>query len=149
MTIALRLLARREYSRKELQDKLLHAGFDNLQVHMVLDSLKASGYQDDQRYLEMLTRTRLRQGHGPLRLRQDLQRAGVDVKEQDGMAAAQSVNWQVQAQAAYRKRFGNTAPEDAREYARRARFLAGRGFLPEQIRRVLADPGKNADDFND
>lgn len=148
MTIALRLLARREYSRKELQDKLLYAGFDNLQIQIVLDSLKASGYQDDQRYTEMLTRTRLRQGHGPLRLRQDLQRAGVDVKEQDA-AAVQSVNWQLQAQAAYRKRFGDKAPEDAREYARRARFLAGRGFLPEQIRRVLADPGKNADDFND
>ncbi|MBU2738764.1 regulatory protein RecX [Acidithiobacillus concretivorus] len=148
MTIALRLLTRREYSRKELQDKLLHAGFDGLQIQKVLDSLKASSYQDDQRYVEMLTRTRLRQGHGPLRLRQDLQRAGVDVQEHDGMAV-QSVNWQAQAQAAYQKRFGNTAPEDARDYARRARFLAGRGFLPEQIRHVLADPGKNPDDFND
>lgn len=145
--MALRLLARREYSRKELQDKLLHAGFAAPQVQTVLDSLQTAGYQNDQRYAEMLRRTRLKQGHGPLRLRQDLRRAGVEIEVGEG--EEQALDWQAQAQAVYRKRFGDSTPEDARDYARRARFLAGRGFLPEQIRRVLADPGKNPDDFND
>ncbi|PKY11179.1 recombinase RecX [Acidithiobacillus marinus] len=145
--MALRLLARREYSRKELQDKLLQAGFAVAQVETLLEHLQASGYQNDQRYAEMLTRTRLRQGHGPLRLRQDLHRAGVEIEA--GAGEEQALDWQAQARATYRKRFGDSVPEDARDYARRARFLAGRGFLPEQIRRVLADAGKNPDDFND
>ena len=130
--LALRLLARREYGRLELRDKLLRAGCDAGDVALTLDALVADGYQDDARYAEMLTRPRLRQGHGPLRLRQDLQRAGVEV------TADPEINWLVQAQAVCQKRFGDTVPTDAKDYARRARFLAGRGFTGETIRRVLA-----------
>jgi regulatory protein len=136
--LALRLLARREYGRLELRDKLLRAGCDAGDVALALDALVAAGYQDDARYAEMLTRTRVRQGHGPLRLRQDLQRAGVDEP-----AANTEVNWLEQAQAVYQKRFGGTAPADAKDYARRARFLAGRGFTGDVIRRVLAAAGRD------
>ena len=129
--LALRLLARREYGRRELCDKLLRAGCDAGDVALALDALAAAGYQDDARYVEMLTRTRVRQGHGPLRLRQDLQRAGIEV------GADPEIDWLQQAQAVCRKRFGNTPPADARDYARRARFLAGRGFTGETIRQVL------------
>lgn len=130
--LALRWLARREYGRLELRDKLLRAGCDAGDVALALDALVAAGYQDDARYAEMLTRTRVRQGHGPLRLRQDLQRAGVEA------TAGPETNWLVQAQAVCQKRFGDTVPTDAKDYARRARFLAGRGFTGETIRRVLA-----------
>ena len=130
--LALRWLARREYGRLELRDKLLRAGCDAGDVALALDALVAAGYQDDARYVEMLTRTRVRQGHGPLRLRQDLQRAGVEA------TAASEIDWLRQARAVCRKRFGNAPPTDARDYARRARFLAGRGFTGETIRRVLA-----------
>ena len=129
--LALRLLARREYGRRELGDKLLRAGCDAGAVALALDALAAAGYQDDARYAEMLTRTRVRQGHGPLRLRQDLQRAGIEV------GADPEIDWLQQAQAVCGKRFGNTPPADARDYARRARFLAGRGFTGETIRQVL------------
>ena len=130
--LALRLLARREYGRLELRDKLLRAGCDAGAVALALDALVAAGAQDDARYAEMLTRTRVRQGHGPLRLRQDLRRAGGET------TADPEINWLMQAQAVCRKRFGNTPPTDGRDYARRARFLAGRGFTGETIRRVLA-----------
>ncbi len=130
--LALRWLARREYGRLELRDKLLRAGCDAGDVALALDALVAAGYQDDARYAEMLTRTRLRQGHGPLRLRRDLQRAGVEA------TADPEINWLVQAQTVCQKHFGDTVPTDAKDYARRARFLAGRGFTGETIRRVLA-----------
>ena len=130
--LALQLLARREYGRRELRDKLLHAGCDARDVALALDALVAAGYQDDARYAEMLTRTRVRQGHGPLRLRRDLQRAGVET------SVDPEIDWLAQAQAVCQKRFGDTMPADAKDYARRARFLAGRGFTGETIRRVLA-----------
>jgi regulatory protein len=101
-------------------------------VALALDALVAAGYQDDARYAEMLTRTRVRQGHGPLRLRQDLTRAGIEATTDP------EIDWLVQAQAVCQKRFGDTMPADAKDYARRARFLAGRGFTGETIRRVLA-----------
>ena len=42
------------------------------------------------------------------------------------------------AQAVWQKRFGQTAPaSDPKDYARQVRFLAGRGFSHEVIRRVL------------
>ena len=137
--LALRLLARREYGRLELRDKLLRAGYDAGDVALALDALVAAGYQDDARYAEMLTRTRVRQGHGPLRLRQDLQRAGVEP------AADTEIDWLVQAKAVYQKRFGDTVPADAKDYARRVRFLAGRGFTGDIIRRVLAATGREGD----
>lgn len=137
--LALRLLARREYGRLELRDKLLRAGYDAGDVTLALDALVAAGYQDNARYAEMLTRTRVRQGHGPLRLRQDLQRAGVEP------VADTEVDWLVQAKAVYQKRFGDTVPADAKDYARRARFLAGRGFTGDIIRRVIAATGREGD----
>ena len=137
--LALRLLARREYGRLELRDKLLRAGYDAGDVALALDALVAAGYQDDARYAEMLTRTRVRQGHGPLRLRQDLQRAGVEP------AADTEIDWLVQAKAVYQKRFGDTVPADAKDYARRVRFLAGRGFTGDIIRRVLAATSREGD----
>ena len=137
--LALRLLARREYGRLELRDKLLRAGYDAGDVALALDALVAAGYQDDARYAEMLTRTRVRQGHGPLRLRQDLQRAGVEP------VADTEIDWLVQAKAVYQKRFGDTVPADAKDYARRVRFLAGRGFTGDIIRRVLAATGREGD----
>ncbi|MHB1280929.1 MAG: regulatory protein RecX [Acidithiobacillus sp.] len=137
--LALRWLARREYGRLELRDKLLRAGYDAGDVTQTLDALVAAGYQDDARYAEMLTRTRVRQGHGPLRLRQDLQRAGVE------LAADTEIDWLVQAKAVYQKRFGDTVPADAKDYARRVRFLTGRGFTGDIIRRVLAATGREGD----
>lgn len=141
--LALRLLARREYGRRELEAKLLHAGYEAGNIREALDKLAASGYQDDQRYAEMLTRTRIRQGHGPLRLRQDLHRAGVDAPSDN------SVDWLAQARSVYQKRFGSGAIADARDYARRARFLMGRGFTGDQVRQVLAECGKNQDDCSE
>ncbi|MGC8504074.1 MAG: regulatory protein RecX [Acidithiobacillus sp.] len=134
---ALRLLARREYSRAELRDRLSRAGYDAGQIDGTLDALAREGCQDDARYAEMLGRTRLRQGHGPLRLRRDLARAGVEL-EQPSIPQA---DWLIQARAALHKRFGDAPAENRREWERRARFLAGRGFTSELIRRALdGDP---------
>ncbi len=133
----LRLLARREYSRAELRDRLTRAGYGAEQIDSTLDALAREGWQDDARYAEMLGRTRLRQGHGPLRLRRDLARAGVDPEQ---MSIPQA-DWLIQARAALHKRFGGAPAENRREWERRARFLAGRGFTSELIRLVLdGDP---------
>lgn len=134
---ALRLLARREYSRAELRDRLSRAGYGAEQIDSTLDALAREGWQNDARYAEMLGRTRLCQGHGPLRLRRDLARAGVDPEQ----LPIPQADWLIQARAALRKRFGDARAGNRREWERRARFLAGRGFTSELIRRALdGDP---------
>ncbi len=57
---AVELLARREYSRRELQLRLGKRGFDRHAVNAVLDQLAARGLQDDARYAQAWIESALR-----------------------------------------------------------------------------------------
>ena len=136
--LALQLLSRREYSARELQQKL-QADHDPDQIETVLAQLQEQGLQSDARFAEMYVRHRQLQGHGPVRIQGELRQKGIApdlVQEclQDG-----GVDWFEQAKAVRRRRFGDTPPLDARLKARQMRFLQYRGFTPDQIRFALAD----------
>ena len=139
---ALGLLARREHSRAELRRKL--SGPDTLpgELEALLDGLVESGLLSDARYAEVFVRSRIERGHGPLRIHRDLRQRGVD----DGLArdalAEADVDWRERLAEVHRKRFGTAPPADRREQARRARFLAQRGFDGDAIRALLTDPGE-------
>ncbi len=51
--------------------------------------------------------------------------------------ASLDVDWAALAETVRRKRFGPDLPADFQERAREARFLQGRGFRSEDIRKVL------------
>ena len=69
---ALGMLARREHSRRELGRKLRQGGYEAEEATDALDRLGAQHYQDDERFGEMLVRSRAAQGYGPVRLRAEL-----------------------------------------------------------------------------
>jgi len=73
---------------------------------------------------------------GPVRLRHELLRQGVDKDRIHAALSAHQGNELATAQALWQKRFKLPAT-DPRERARQARFLAARGFSHEVIRRVL------------
>ena len=103
----------------------------------MLDALEARGLLSDRRFTEQYVGSRLDRGQGPLRIREELRRRGVD-----GAAAKEATErddgfWLEQASRARRKRFGEAMPTDGREWVRQARFLERRGFTSEQIRSVL------------
>ena len=134
---ALRLLAAREHSRRELERKLARYEEAPGQLREALDELQAKGFIDEQRVLESLLHRRAgRLGNG--RLRQELQAKGLDAERVAQALAGLRGTEAERARQVWRKKFG-AAPATPAERARQARFLAARGFGGDTIRRVLGD----------
>jgi regulatory protein len=133
---ALRLLTRREHSARELKRKLEERGFDEAAADDAVSKLADGGLQSDGRYAEQMIRTRLAQGYGPVRIEADLRQAGLNAEQiQDAMAAT-DCDWTERAAHVHARKFRDV-PRTQAERARQYRFLMGRGYEPEQIRRVL------------
>ncbi|WP_328716587.1 regulatory protein RecX [Halomonas elongata] len=135
---AIRLLARREYARGELRERLAAKGHAAEDVEACLLELEEQGLQSDARFAESFLRSRVARGQGPLKLRAELGRRGIDddIARQAFAELAAEVDWFELAAEVLARRF--TGPgETPRERARRERFLAGRGFDFEQLRHAL------------
>ena len=77
--VALKLLAVRSRSRSELAQRLRRREFAPAVVRAVLDELEARGWQSDALFARDVVRDRVRfKPRAPVRLRQELQRRGVD-----------------------------------------------------------------------
>ena len=139
--VAIRLLARREHSLAELERKLAARGHTPDAVATTLAKLVADGYQSDGRFAESFIRSRLGRGQGVLKIRADLRERGID----DDMAATLldlgDDDWRQMATNALYKRFGESPPQNRAEWAKRARFLTGRGFPSDVVSRVI-DAGR-------
>jgi len=132
---ALRLLARREYTRGEMARKLAPYSEDKSELDALLDDLTQRGWLSETRFVEMVVSAR--QGkYGSLRIVHELREKGVS--EEAIAAALPEVreNELETARAVWAKKFG-TLPADAKERAKQMRFLAGRGFSQELIGKVL------------
>ena len=134
---AVRLQARREHSRSELRRKLVHKGHEAEAVDEVLDRLAAQRYQSDARFVETFVRHRVQQGYGPVRIVAELRERGVDESDAEAGIAAADADWHVLARDVALKRFGDAPAADAREWAKRARYLQSRGFPADMVRRAL------------
>ena len=139
---ALKLLSRREHSARELKRKLIDRGVEAPDADAAIETLSSRGFQSDDRYAEQLVRTRVAQGYGPLRIEAELKMAGLSGDQVAAALEAAGCDWTEQAARAHQKRFGK-APSSMAERNRQYRFLMGRGFGSDQIRRVLkGDPGE-------
>ena len=144
---ALGLLARREHSRKELQQKLNRSGYARDEAGDALDRLGAQHYQDDDRFAETLIRNRAAQGYGPMRLRAELKSHGLSDARIRGLLEAADFDWTESAAAQLRRRYGTQGSKDPAERARRAQFLLRRGFPAATVRDVThADVDDAADE---
>lgn len=144
---ALGLLARREHSRRELETKLRHGGYEGEETVAAIDRLGEQQYQDDDRFAEVLVRSRIAQGYGPMRLRAELKSHGLgDARIRELLDAAEA-DWVALAAAQLRRRYGGKGVADPAERARRAQFLLRRGFAAATVRSVThADVDDAADD---
>ena len=119
----------------------MQRGFDESEAMNEVAALASQGLVDDERFATALVRVRSERGHGPLRIRRDLEARGVETSVIEGCLASNDEEWIERARRARGKRFGAVEPDAGREYLRQARFLAGRGFSRWQIRRALEDMG--------
>jgi len=89
--VALKILAHRWNSAREIETKLARKGFESELIAWTMQALQVEGWIDDQRYAEALVRARARKKLGPQRIKHELERAGVSgdvisralAKEQD------------------------------------------------------------------
>jgi len=132
---AIALLARREHSRAELARKLAAHGTPE-EIETVLSQLEDQGLLSDARAAAALVRA---QGarFGAARLRQNLRQRGIGSELAEAQVAEAGDELE-RARGVWAKKFGEL-PADAREWARQARFLQGRGFSAEVIRKVLKE----------
>ncbi len=135
---AIRLLARREHTRAELARKLALLGTEE-DIEAVLADLAQSGLLSDARAASAYVRSNAAR-FGAARLRQTLRRKGVDDELiESQLAQAETPDELERARAVWAKKF-SAAPQEPKEWARQARFLQGRGFSADIIRRLLKEP---------
>jgi len=133
---AVRLLARREHSRRELAAKLRSRGAEGEAIDEVLEALAREGLQSDARFAESYTHSRRERGYGPLRIRGELNERGVDdALIEEALAAFD--DWERLGEEVRLRKFGRRPPRDWPERAKQMRFLQYRGFAAEQIRAAL------------
>lgn len=103
------------------------------EVDALLDWLSARGYLSDQRFVD--SRIHARQGrYGNLRIERELAQHGL---APDAQARQQLRDTELaRAREVWQRKYGAPAADTA-ERLRQMRFLAGRGFSSEVIRRVL------------
>jgi regulatory protein len=133
---ALKLLARREHSRKELGRKLSEHTDDPQEVERALDECEARGWLSEKRVVEQLVHNR-RSRFGIRRIERDLEAKGIS-GEASAAALTQLKEGEVEAaRAVWRRKFGGRPPRSPAERARQARFLQGRGFELDVIFKVI------------
>jgi regulatory protein len=129
----LRLLTRREHSRKEIQGKLTAKGYGSNQVSSVIDELVRQSWQDDTRYAESYARVRSQKGFGPVRIAYELQQQGIVPATVETVLRTTTDDWMNLLMQAYDKKYPSSATMDSSEQAKRSRFLLQRGFSSAMI----------------
>jgi len=133
---ALDALARRDYASEDLRRKLLQKGYDTSVIGPLLDQLRAEKLLDDRRYAENFVAYHAARGQGPLRVRAELRRKGLEGAVVEECLDA-FPDWLIHLRNAQQKKFGATPPGNYADRERQSRFLAYRGFTGAQIRAAL------------
>jgi regulatory protein len=133
---AIALLARREHSARELRRKLQARGVGEDEAAKAVAGVAAEGWQSDARYAEMLVRSRVNQGYGPVRIEAELEVAGLAAEQIGAALDGAGVDWRALALQVHARRF-HGPPRTSAERAKQYRYLQGRGFDDSQIAAAL------------
>lgn len=112
-------------------------------VEEVLAWLQSQGYLSDTRFLQSRVQVRSER-FGNLRIRQELAHHQVELTPEAALALRASEL--DRAQAVCDRKFGGSRPATPAEAAKRARFLAQRGFSSDVVRQVLRGAGEPSTD---
>lgn len=130
---AINYLSRREHSADELFEKLRAKDFLVVDIELVIEHLKEKNYQSDQRYAECIMRNRVKKGYGWQYIKHTLLQKGVCESIINQENKNQQIDWYLQAELAYNKRFGGIKINNKKDKAKRIRFMQSRGFSREHI----------------
>jgi regulatory protein len=138
---AMDYLARREYGQRELEQKLIAAGFASIIATEAVGKLTGEGLQDDRRFIENFVHSRISQGKGPIRIHQELGERGLDAGMIEAVLEDLAEDWYALARQVRDKKFGPGLPLEFKEKARQMRFLQYRGFDSAHIQAAVSPHG--------
>ena len=169
---ALQWLAQREHSPQELRERLMRLmarkppvrrdapneadgqgsvavadppAAPEAEVDALLQWLAAGGYLSSERFVESRVQTRQAR-FGNLRIRQELQQHGLQLDSATRQALQASE--EQRARAVWQRKYGQAA-SSAPQRMQQLRFLAGRGFSMDVVRRVVLDAARNTGNADD
>lgn len=124
---AIRMLARREYARAEIEERLVARGGDRAEVARTLDDLERLGYLSDARFARMLVAQKAGR-FGKRAIAHAIRQRRVEpAAAREALAALAGNDEIADARVVRQRRFG-MPPGDERERARQIRFLVARGY---------------------
>jgi len=132
---AVRLLARREYARDELEQRLVAKGASRDEVAAVLDELSSQGLLSNERFAHALVAQKSG-SYSRRSIRGELKRKGVSGEAIEHAIGDAPIEDDAAMLALWHRRFG-TPPANDREKARQIRFLQSRGFALSAIFKML------------
>lgn len=127
---ALRYLAIREHSQRQLQQKLQRKFPENVTlIQTVLDQLREDNAQSESRFADAYVRSRASKGYGPVKIRYELQQRGVSADWIEAAIFRQDIDWLVVQEKARQKKFGSAPlPKEFAAKAKQMHYLQQRGF---------------------
>ena len=135
---AMDYLARREHSRHELCRKMEKVGFDPNVALDAIEQLQKDGLQSDRRFVEAFVQSRIGQGKGPTRIRDDLSQRGIQAAMIQEVLGELEQDWFALARKTRQKKYGGDEPLEFKDKARQMRFLQYRGFEPDHIQAAVS-----------
>jgi regulatory protein len=135
---AIRLLARREYARAELESRLVGGGADRAEVRSTLDDLGAQGLLSDQRFARAVV-TQKAGRYSRRSIAGGLKAKVVAPDDIDDALREADLDDDAALRALWERRFGELPTSD-REKARQVRYLQARGFALSAILKLLRAP---------
>lgn len=145
---AIRLLARRDYAKRELAGRLTERGFAAEIAAGAVEVLADERLVDDERYVEAAVASRIARGQGPRRIALELKRLGVDAQLVERAVDAGSPDWTRRALELRQRRFGRAAPAGPRERSRQIRYLLYQGYTLDHVRAALGGRAGELDDVD-
>ncbi len=140
---AIQILTPREHSVHELRLKLLKRNIEHDKIEAIIAYLIELNYLSDERFAEAYVAERIRKGDGPLKIRSNLQKRGVDRSFVERFVSSDDDIWIERASDVLNKRFLPNDNEESRlhidEWKKRRSLLMNRGFPSHIVRVALGD----------
>ena len=128
---ALKILERRDVSRKMLLDKLTEKGVADADAEEVADWLCGLGVVNDERFAGIIVRHYAAKGYGERRIREELYRRGIDRELRDAALEELTGSDERLDRLLGAKLRGDASPENLQ---RTQNYLLRRGYSWEDIR---------------
>lgn len=135
---AMRSLARRESAESELANRLRQQGFSQKVIEAVVDYCRGYNWVNDERYGAMAVRAGAAKGHGPIKIRFDLRRKGLDDSQIDAAFEQPELDWFELAFELLERRARVADLADFKLRMKWLKYLLGRGFTQDQARYALS-----------